>query len=160
MAILGPEENITIEDARIAFRNLSGRVEAFNPDGKREFAIMLTPELAQMMIDKGWNVKFLKPGPDDGDDVPRQAFIKVGVNYRVKPPRVILLTSRNRTPLTEELVGTVDFADIISVDVTLRPYDWETAVGSGRKAYLQTMYVKIHEDPLDIKYAEYGEDEE
>jgi hypothetical protein len=148
-------EEITIEDARIVFRNFEGREEKFNAIGNRNFSILLEPGTAKVLEDKGWNVKILKARDEDGEDQP---YIQVSVSYKARPPRVILLTSRGRTPLDEETVHLMDFVDLDTVDVTLNPYSWEVNGKNGVKAYLKTMYTRVREDPLDLKYAGYEEE--
>jgi hypothetical protein len=51
----------------------------------------------------------------------------------------------------------VDWAEIENVDLIIRPYNWVIHTKnqpdkSGRKAYLQTIYITIFEDDLEIKY--------
>jgi hypothetical protein len=48
----------------------------------------------------------------------------------------------------------LDWVDIINVDLIVRPYAWTVNQKSGVKAYLQSLYVTIEEDPLEIKYSD------
>lgn len=143
------DRNVTIEDAQIAFRNFAGNEDKFNPAGSRNFAILLDEELASVMLEKGWNVKRLKPRDDDPVG---QAYIQVSVSYKNRPPKIILVTSRGKTYIDEETVDTLDWVDIEIADVTLNPYDWEVNGMSGRKAYVQTLIIKIVEDYLEMKW--------
>ena len=65
-----------------------------------------------------------------------------------------MITSRGRTNLDEGQVETLDWVDILNVDLIVRPYEWTVNGKSGVKAYLQSIYVTIEEDPLEIKYGE------
>ena len=112
------------------------------------------------MAEDGWHVKYLKPRPGEEEETP-QAYLPVALKYRrrdgksvVAPPRINLITSRGRTPLDEDMVEMLDYADITTVDLTIRPSYWEVQGKTGVKAYLQTMFVTINEDPLDQKYAD------
>jgi hypothetical protein len=145
------DNTVVIEDARILFRNFAGKEGKFNREGDRNFAVILTDEVAKQMLDDGWNVKFLKAREEDEADQP---YIQVSVNFRGRPPRIVMITSRGRTPLTEREVEILDWADIRKVDLILNPYEWEIGDKSGIKAYLQSLFITIIEDPLELKYAD------
>lgn len=145
------ENLVMIEDARLAFRNFSGNEDKYNRKGDRNFCILLDESVAHQMERDGWNIKSLR-GREEGDS--DQPYLQVAVSYKVRPPRIVMITSRGRTVLTEDMVEMLDWVDIKMVDVTLNPYEWTVNDKGGIKAYLQTMYVTIHEDPLDVKYAE------
>lgn len=138
-----------VEDARIIFRNFAGKEGQYNREGDRNFAVILDYDTAKEMLEDGWNVKYLA-ARDEGDaDTP---YISVGVNFKNRPPRVVLLTSSNRTHLGEDQVEVIDYADIKTVDLIARGYDWMVGDKSGTKAYLQSMFVTIEEDALERKY--------
>jgi hypothetical protein len=66
-----------------------------------------------------------------------------------------MISSRGvRTHLNASNVETLDGADIVNVDMIVRPYTWEVNGKGGVKAYLQSMYVIVEEDALERKYAE------
>lgn len=145
-------DEVTIENCSIVFRNFAGKEGTYNREGDRSFAILLEPGTAELLESQGWNVKTLKPREDEEVGKP---YLTVSVSYRVRAPRIVLMTSRGRTTLTEEMVEMLDFVEIESADVVLNPYHWSQPRGDhGIKAYLKTMYIKIVEDPLDLKYAE------
>lgn len=142
-------ENIIVENAKIAFKNFSGKEGQFNPEGKRNFCLILDHELAEKLHADGWNVRTLKP-KDDGE-IP-QPYIQVSVSFLAKPPKIVLVTSRGKTLLTEETVGMLDWAEITNVDLSVTPYQWSVAGKNGVKAYLKNMYVTIQEDEFEKKY--------
>lgn len=141
--------NITIENARIGFRNFTGKESQFNRAGSRNFCIFLEPTLAKTLDSDGWNVKFLEPRDPDEE---RQAYLPVEVKYMRYPPKITLITGGGRQFLDEDTVNILDWAEFESVDLIVRPYNWELNGKEGVKAYLKTMYVTIVEDELAKKY--------
>lgn len=145
------DKNVILEDVKIIFRNFAGKEGMYNREGDRNFAVLLDAPLANAMLKDGWNVKMLKPR-EEGD--PEQAYLQVSVNFRGRPPRVVMITSRGRTPLDEGEVEILDWADIQTADLIIRPYEWAVNGKTGIKAYLQSIFVTIDEDPLELKYAD------
>lgn len=144
--------NVMIEGARLMFRNFAGKEQQFNSAGDRNFCILLEPERAVEMRRDGWNVKELKAREEGDEPTP---YVQVAVNYgKGKPPRCVLITSKTRSEMGADEVEILDWADIKTADVIIRPYDWEVNGNKGRKAYLKTIFVTINEDELELKYAE------
>ena len=146
--------NVTIENARIIFRNFSGKEDRYNRAGDRNFCVVLTEEVAEDLVKDGWNVNWLEPR-EEGDD--RQAFLKVTVKFGKNPPRIMVVTERGKKSLDEDGVNLLDWAEINNVDLIIRPYDWDINGKTGRTAYLNSIYVTIEEDPLEAKYFEIPE---
>lgn len=139
-----------VEDARIIFRNFSGKEGQYNREGDRNFAVVLDPDTAAAMLVDGWNVRQLDPREEGDDPTP---YVSVSVNFNNRPPRVVLLTSTTRTQLDEASVEILDWADIKNVDLIARGYEWSVNGKSGVKAYLQSLFVTIEEDALERKYS-------
>lgn len=153
-----PENDNTVlmENVKIIFRNFSGRETDYNQEGSRNFAVLLTEEMAVGLSQDGWNVKTTKERElDEGEITGGEPYLPVAVGYKGRPPQIVMVTSRGRTNLGEDEVSLLDYADIKNVDLIVRPYDWALKTGkSGRKAYLKSIYVTIHEDDLELKYAD------
>lgn len=149
-----PENTVTMRNVRIIFRNFAGKEGQYNREGDRNFGVILPPDIAEAMLADGWNVKYLKPREDEEEEV-ETPWLSVSVNYeKGKPPKIMLVTERGRTALDADTVEMLDWADIVNVDLIVRPYAWDVSGRSGIKAYLQTMFVKIEEDELEREYAE------
>lgn len=144
------DKQVIVEDARIIFRNFEGKEGMYNRKGDRNFSVLLDQDVAAAMIDDGWNIKVLK-AREEGD--PEQPYITVAVNFKGRPPHVVMITSRGRTTLGEDEVEMLDWADFKTVDLILNPYEWDVNGKSGIKAYLKSLFVTIHEDALELKYS-------
>lgn len=143
------KSNITIENAQLRFRNFSGKEGKFNPAGRRNFCVLLDTRVAEDLQRDGWNVRWLDPRDPDDD---KQAYMQVAVNFDNMPPKILLISSRGKTALDEEGVALLDWAEIKTVDVVIRPYNWNVSGKGGVKGYLKSLYVVIEEDEFEHKY--------
>lgn len=144
------------EDANVVFRNFAGRAGDFNSEGDRNFCIVLTPERAEDLRAKGWNVKTLR-ARDEGDDP--NPYIQVSVNFnKGRPPKVVLINSQGRVHLGADEVSMLDIADVAHWDLVINPYAWEIKRGDdvnrGIKAYLKQAFVTLNENAFELKYAD------
>lgn len=148
-----PDNTVLMEGVRIIFRNFSGKEGQYNREGDRNFAVLLDDAVATAMAEDNWNIKWLRPRSEEEEEAP-QAYLPVSLNFKGRPPRIVLITSRGRTNLDEDSVDMLDWADIVNVDLIVRPYEWTVNQKTGIKAYLQSIYVTIEEDALELKYSE------
>ena len=144
---------VTVEGARLIFRNFRGEASDYNAKGNRNFGLLLDDNLAADLLEDGWNVKHLKPRTEEEEEHP-QAWLPVKVKYGKIPPIVILITSRGKHRLTEETIGQLDWTRIKNVDLIVRPYQYPAMQGrpAGISAYLKSIYVTVQEDALEEKY--------
>lgn len=141
--------NISIENASIGFRNFSGKEGKYNAEGNRNFGVFLETDLANALEADGWNVRWLNPR--DPEDDP-QGFMSVKVGFGNYPPKIILISNGNKSELHEDTVHLLDWAEIESVDLIVRPYQYNVNGKEGIKAYLKTMYVVLAVDDFANKY--------
>ena len=145
---------LEIEDARIIYRNFSGAPSKFNREGDRNFAVIIpTEELKDELVEAGWNVK-IKPPRDDFEDP--FMFMPVKVVFNNRGPAAYVRSGDSVTRLNEDTIDMLDEIDISSVDMDLRPYDWEVNGKTGRSAYLQAINVTQNVDRFGARYSEEG----
>lgn len=158
-----PNGYLEINDARIIWKNFSGRGDRFNREGDRNFHLVIpTQEDCELLLnDKNkygdaWNVK-IKPAREEGD-VP---FMHMLVKMKYKDgrgPSVYLVSGSKQVPLTEDTISCLDDIDILACDMDIRPYDDQLPNGNTfRTAYLVAMRVyqrmdrfAADEEPLDF----------
>lgn len=145
-----PKGIMQIDDARIIFKNFSGHGDKFNREGDRNFSLLIEDEqTADAMIKEGWNVR-IKAGREEEDGPFMRLPVKV--KFTEYGPTVYLNSAGNVTKLDEESIACLDNIDIESVDMDIRPYDWEVNGRTGRSAYLQSMEVIQRVDRFAARY--------
>lgn len=149
---------IKLEGARLIFKNFTGRAGKFNAEGMRSFAVILPEDSVSKIAKDGWNVKLSKPSDDEEERTPEH-YLSVKVNFNNHPPRIFILTESNPnpTPVTEDMVETLDYANMANVDLIIQSYNYDNNGSTGISAYLKTMYITLDEDDLDRKYAVRGD---
>jgi len=142
--------NLSIEGAKLLFKNFEGREERFNEVGRRNFNVIIDDqEVADRLKLDGWNVRTLSARDEDDED---EYTLKVNVNFSGRvPPKVIMVTNDGvQTRLDEETIGLLDNAYITNADVSISPHEYDTGKYS---AYLQTLYVTVEDmDEFAYKY--------
>lgn len=148
-----PRGILQIDDARITHRNFAGEGSPYNREGDRNFSLIIDDqELADRLVEDGWNVKIKEPFDDA--DIPFM-FLPVKVKFNDRGPNVYLVSGRAKRELSEDTIGILDNMDIEMINLDIRPYDWKLANGNtGRSAYLHSMEVIQRIDRFAARYAE------
>ena len=145
-----PKGILQINDAKIIFKNFEGRGDKFNRAGDRNFSLLIEdPNTADALVKEGWNVK-IKPGRDEDEEPFMRLPVKV--KFTEYGPNVYLRTGDRVNKLDEESISCLDDIDIESVNIDIRPYDWEVNGRTGRTAYLQSMEVIQRIDRFSARY--------
>lgn len=147
-------KDLVVTDARIAFKNFSGKPTTYTAEGTRTFCLILEDEIAEACKQLGWNIKQMLPKEEGAPIIP---YVNVTAKYGDYPPQIWKVTSRGRTLLDEETVGTLDWADIVKVDLKISPWHWQQAGREGVKLFVSNMFVTINEDPLELLYQDIPE---
>jgi hypothetical protein len=147
---IAPDGILQIDDARIVYRNFAGVGSKFNREGDRNFSIVIPDqETADRLLDMGYNVK-TKPPREDGDEPFRHLPVKI--KFTDRGPAAYLRSGEKQVQLTEDTIDCLDEVDIASVELDVRPYDWEVNGKAGRTAYLHAIRVTQVVD----RFAEWG----
>lgn len=150
--------NLQVDDARIIYRNFRGEASQFNREGDRNFSLVIPDEeTANLLIEDGWNVK-IKPPIEEGEEPFMRLPIKVKFNGR--GPRIYLITGNSHNIITEDMIEMLDAIDIQSVNLDIRPYNWEVGGKAGKTAYLSAMEIVQNIDRFAARYAEEESPEE
>lgn len=146
-----PRGILQIDDARIIYRNFAGEATKFNREGDRNFAVVIPDqETADALIEQGWNVKVKRRGEDEDPFM----FLPVKIKFNDRGPVVYLRTGTRRNRLDEESICCIDDIDIESVDLDIRPYDWDVNGKQGRTAYLQGAEIYQRLDRFTARFEE------
>ena len=147
---------INIENTRFIFEtNFSGDPsrDRFRSTQRRANVIINNPDLAQELIDEGFNVRETRPREGEEEGFIPTYFIAIKANYDSKWPPKIYLVSGDSDPvlLDAETVGQIDQISVDNVNVQLNTRYTE----NGNSLYVRTMYVEqgVGNDPFAERYA-------
>lgn len=152
-------ETITFRNAQIIFRNFTGKPTTFNPEGgERGFSILLDEDLAKDLHDRGMNVKPLKKYEGD-EDAEQMYQLPVAVSYRIRPPRVYMVTGDGdvlplrKTLMPEDTLEMMDNLELGECHMVIAVSNYDVRGTKGKKAYLQSFFGHVLLDELEQEYA-------
>lgn len=144
---------VELEGTSLVYPNLSGLEDDYNPAGHRHTGVAIPdPKLAEQMREDGWNIKMLQNGDDDPI-----YWTDLVCNYRTSrvKPRIYSVNPMTNvaTLLDAESVGSLDGAEILSVDVAFsgNPNKNQNAVYK-YKGYIDEMYCVVKPSRFASKY--------
>jgi hypothetical protein len=146
-------ERLRLEGVRVIFNNFRGEKGPYNEEGVRTFSVIIDDlDYGAELLEMGWALKPLKN--EDGDIDAFHLPVKINYSGRLLP-RIykVSMVNNSQLPLDERTIDMLDYLPIDYADIIVNPYHWEVRGESGIKAYVQTMYVVIEENELDIKWA-------
>jgi hypothetical protein len=164
MAYKRVNNELKLEGVRLIWRNFAGEKKLYNENGKRQFAIPLEEPLALELRDIGWNVRdnSRKVQEDPSKELLYHLDVTVKLDGRV-PPRIFMVAKKwseeqqkeisIRTQLDEDTIMLLDYAELETVDLILRPFNWDVNGKQGVSAYLKTLFAFLRQDDLEAKYA-------
>lgn len=154
--------DINIEKGQIAYSNFSGSPTQYNPDGgSRTVTFVIPEEMVDDLLNEGWKIREQKFDDGTSRHLLDATFLFRTRNGQLRDPKIFIVRDNNTLiHVTEETVDALDRADITSVDAVLAASYWEYAGRSGIKAYINSMYITIKENPIDAKYRKMMEEAE
>ena len=145
------KEQLVIDDAILRFHNFAGAQTEFNAKGNRNIDVILPDkEMAEMMGEKGWNVKIRKPRNEDEDPY-YTLNIKINMESRW-PPKIFQVNRSNQVQYDAEMVDGMDDINMQDIGLVINGSEWESQFGHGIKAYLDQMYFRIKPGVFGHKY--------
>ena len=150
------KSNVILKDVEIlpgGFRNFSGSPTPFNKDGgKRYFNIRLDEDLAKKFIDEGFSgIRDANAKRDDRDPL---WIMNVAVRFEPVPCHIWIYSTvgNNRRLMRESNVSMLDWMDIETADIEIRPSWWENNGRNGYKPYCANLFITPVENELTTKY--------
>lgn len=136
---------VYIENTKILYPNFSGKGGPINPEGRRNFCLVIPDDRVEELLDLGLNVKSSKPSADGYVS----HYLKVDVNYTppqgIAKPRITLFLDDSYADLDEDTVKDLDDSSlltIISVDCSFRLYRYNDAGNCSAKLSEMLVYAR------------------
>lgn len=150
------KSKLGIDNARICFKNFSGKNDPFGQG--LGFSVIIPDEHTREMLvndvndlGAGWNVKLRAPR-EEGDT----PFMHLPVKIRISEgrPAVYVRTGNKTIQMSPQDIGRLDRMNIASVDLDISPNDGDYHGRPFRSAYLDAIYVYTATSRLEARFAE------
>jgi hypothetical protein len=135
-------KTVKVENARIIFRNFSGKERKNNEEGERTFCVVLDDSTAKELSKSKWDVKWFNDVKQDDVSIP---YLQVTINPNAFFPSVIIVEKDCRRIFNEDTVPMLDKIKIKSANVTMNGYSWVVGNHRGVKVYLEELIATIEE---------------
>lgn len=159
LTVTGPNE-VVIENAILWYKNFAGirRPNSLDTAGDRNFTLIVKDQnIAQAMIDMGYNMKYVVPEAASGTIIGPYWKLKVHVRFAAYPKNYFMYSNGVRTRLTEETIGQLDGARLTGVDLAIGLGQVnKNGASATRTAYLNRIDASMAFDYLGQKYSEYA----
>lgn len=142
------KETLKIENAKILYKNFSGRETAVNRKGSRNFFVRIDGRKANKLKKQGWNIKCTDFKVKTKGNISKNKkvwFLPVSIKENIydieKEPKIYMQIKGNKDSIVvdETTIKLLDYADISYAYIEIYPYKWKSPNGtSGTKAYLKT----------------------
>ena len=145
---------VQLEDVRIGWTNFSGSKGPFNKEGDLFFELFLRQDVANALADEGYNVKFPDEEDQEEDEYQKDPHLRIKLKMDgARPPKVVITNGSNgSTQLNADTIQILDQADILTVDIIFRPYEYDVQGSRGKSAWLKGLYVTLNRSAFDDKY--------
>lgn len=150
-----PKYNTIIDGIERMFRtNFAGDPNRYGQVVKN-FAVVLTPESAELLESEGWNVKHYG---EEGETPVLYITIKYGINRNGDTkPDIFRCLNGHAMPMDEEMAATLDEDNIVDARLVINPF-WSSGKNKFSEpptAYLDRGYFEV--DPVNPKKMEYSD---
>lgn len=156
--------NITLMDARFWGRpNFSGEEDRFR-DSRRKFTVLIPNDVADMLRERGWNVRTTMPTQEQlAEDPTREPIssLKVMLNFgtdkadptRETGPDIYLKVGENLERLNSRTVGVLDRSRILDMSMEIRAWEWDPEDKPGEySARLVQLVAVVQPSLLEERY--------
>lgn len=147
---MNEREQLHIEDAKMIFKHFSGLEDDFHADGIRDFVLLVDDGTADFLRNHAIAVKTV-----ENDDGTHENRTKVHVSYKKQAPTIAVVKAHSLDYLDQSSIAALDHATIERADMTVDIVYWEMPKThkNGFTLYLNSLYVKIEENPFAAKWA-------